>query len=125
MRDSTKKQDIGGTVIHTFADRLVARTVRYLTACAMALLVVVVLLAAPRPGLSQNHNMFEVKKLKVEIKNRFHLTVRDLKTIEPIIDNENRKFMKIYARFSGDEPEYSIRVWRQLVDDRLGFEKGM
>ncbi len=74
---------------------------------------------------AQRNDLFDVKKITNDVKSRFNLSSRDVKAIQPVIDSENKKVFKIYTRFSGDEPEYSPRVWRQIVEDRMGFESGL
>jgi len=76
----------------------------------------------PQIASSQRSDILEVKALKSEIRSRFSLSDYDLVRIEPLIDQEGRKLIKIYVRFSGDEPEYSSRVWDQVIEDRISFE---
>lgn len=76
---------------------------------------------APEYATSQRNDILEVKALKTEIKSRFSLSGTDLSRIEPLIDQESRKLIKMYVRFNGDEPEYSPRVWDQVIEDRSGF----
>ena len=80
------------------------------------------ILFLPQEALSQRNDILEVKVLKNEIRSRFSLSENDLVRIEPLIDQEGRKLIKTYVRFSGDEPEYSSRVWDQVIEDRTGFE---
>src|SRR5438552_6745096 len=65
----------------------------------------------PVTASAQRNDILEVKVLKNEIRNRFSLTERELSRIEPMIDTEGRKLIRMYVRFSGDVPEYSSRVW--------------
>lgn len=80
------------------------------------------LLFLPQDASSQRNDILEVKALKSEIRTRFSLTESELVRIEPLIDQEGRKLIKIYVRFSGDEPEYSSRVWDEVIEDRTSFE---
>jgi hypothetical protein len=84
-------------------------------AFALALLI-------PQNGFCQRDDILEVKALKKEIRSRFSLSERELLRIEPLIDQEGRKLVKMYVRFSGDETEYSSRVWDQVIEDRTSFE---
>ena len=79
----------------------------------------------PQQASAQRNDILEVKALKNEIRTRFSLSERDLVRIEPLIDQEGRKLLKTYVRFTGDEPEYSSRVWDQVIEDRTGFEFGL
>lgn len=76
----------------------------------------------PQASHSQRNDILEVKALKSEIRTRFSLSERDLVRIEPLIDQEGRKLLRMYVRFSGDEPEYSSRVWDQVIEDRTSFD---
>jgi hypothetical protein len=112
------KNDETGSADRGVGDRLVS----------LALKLGVLILstfAIPQTAYFQNANLFEVKNLTSDIKHRFHLSPRDVKAIERLIDKENRSIVKIYARFSGSEPEYSTRLWRLVIDDRLAFESGI
>jgi hypothetical protein len=71
---------------------------------------------------SQRTDILEVKALKSEIRTRFSLSERDLVRIEPWIDQEGKKLIRMYVRFSGDDAEYSPRVWDQVIEDRSSFE---
>src|SRR5690242_16128752 len=65
------------------------------------------LLSMPPTASAQRNDILEVKAVKSEIRTRFSLSERDLVRIEPWIDQEGRKLIKMYVRFNGDEPEYS------------------
>ena len=82
-----------------------------------------ILIFLPVLAPAQRNDILEVKALKTEIRARYSLTERELLKIEPLIDQEGRKLIKMYARFSGgDEAEYSSRVWDQIIEDRSSFE---
>src|SRR5436190_8458535 len=83
------------------------------------------LIFLPQPVFSQRTDILEVKVLKNEIRNRYSLSERELLKIEPLIDQEGRKLIKMYVRFSGDEAEYSSRVWDQVIEDRSSFEQSL
>lgn len=95
----------------TFANIFLSLTLAF----ALALLI-------PQNGFCQRDDILEVKALKKEIRTRFSLSERDLVRIEPLIDQEGRKLVRMYVRFSGEEPEYSSRVWDQVIEDRTSFE---
>ncbi len=80
------------------------------------------ILFLPQAASSQRTDILEVKALKSEIRSIYSLSERDLVRIEPLIDQEGRKLVKMYVRFSGDEAEYSPRVWDQVIEDRSTFE---
>jgi hypothetical protein len=80
------------------------------------------MLLFPQDASSQRTDILEVKALKSEIRTRFSLSERDLVRIEPWIDQEGKKLIRMYVRFSGDEAEYSSRVWDQVIEDRASFE---
>src|SRR5688572_27659765 len=63
-----------------------------------------------------------VKAIMRDVKQQFRLSSNEMKSIGPIITQENRKVLEIYARFSGDELEYSHRLWRELITQRYDFE---
>jgi hypothetical protein len=73
-------------------------------------------------ALSQRSDILEVKALKSEIRSLFSLSDNDLVRIEPLIDQEGRKLVKMYVRFSGEKAEYSSRVWDQVIEDRSTFD---
>src|SRR4030095_7295121 len=91
-------------------------------AIAIACFLILVL---PEDAASQRVDILEIKTIKNDVRSQFSLSSRDLVRIEPIIDQESRKLIKMYARFSGDEPEYSSRVWDQIIEDRSNFEVNM
>lgn len=79
----------------------------------------------PAAAFSQRNDILEVKALKSEIRSLFSLSDRDLVRIEPLIDQEGRKLIKMYVRFTGEEAEYSSRVWDQVIEDRSTFEMSL
>ena len=80
------------------------------------------MLSFPSNAISQRGDILEVKALKSEIRTRFSLSERELIKIEPLIDQEGRKLIRMYVRFSSEEPEYSPRVWDQVIEDRTSFD---
>ncbi len=91
------------------------------TLCS-ASIVLLILLAFPKVSFSQRNELFDVKKITNDIKRMYNLSTHDVRRIQPVINQENKKVVKIYARFCGDEPEYSARMWAQIVEDRMTFE---
>ena len=83
------------------------------------------LLCMPHSTFSQRNDLLEVKALKSEIRSLFSLNDNDLVRIGPLIDQEGRKLVKMYVRFSGEDPEYSSRVWDQVIEDRSTFEQSL
>jgi hypothetical protein len=83
------------------------------------------MLLLPMCALAQRTDILEVKALKTEIRTRFSLSERDLVRIEPWIDQEGKKLIRMYVRFSGEEAEYSPRVWDQVIEDRSSFESSL
>jgi len=57
-----------------------------------------------------------------EINKSYRLNSRDIKKLTPLVDKQRRDVLQIYARFSGDEPEYSERVWQRMIVQRQDFE---
>jgi hypothetical protein len=102
--------------------RLLCGELRPLRWISLAIIVSVGILVVPARAQSQRNELFDTQRITTDIKRRFHLSSREVKQIEPVIAQENKKVAKIYVRFCGDEPEYSPRVWRQVVDDRMSFE---
>ena len=103
---------------------LVARMVffRCLRLTSGSFLLVLFFLILFQSVAAQKNGMFEVTRITRDVSSRFSLNRRDAKTIEPLIKEENFRTVELYSRFGGEEAEYSSRVWRQLVDDRLRFE---
>ena len=95
---------------------------QFLFSCATLCCMVLFL---PQHASSQRNDILEVKALKSEIRTRYSLSESDLVRIEPLIDQEGRKLIKMYIRFSGDEPEYSSRVWDQVIEDRITFDSSL
>jgi hypothetical protein len=123
MFDPTVKLQIAGKSI--FSACLVAR-VRYRRfrkfGLGSLLLLGLTLLISFHSVSAQRSGMFEVTRIEREVKSRFSLSRRDAKAIEPFLKEENFRTVELYSRVGGEEPEYSGRVWRQVVDDRLRFE---
>ena len=93
--------------------------------CALLLIHLFLLLAAAHSVPAQSSQQFDVKTITNDVKNRYKLNAHDVRAIQPLIDSENKKVVKIYARFCSNEPEYSARVWMQFVEERLSFESGL
>ncbi|MEO8572475.1 MAG: hypothetical protein ABI481_00780 [Pyrinomonadaceae bacterium] len=95
------------------------------TSFLLLAVALVMLMLLPQPSYSQNKEDFEVSNLIKNVKERFHLNSRDVGSIRPLVNQENRKVLEVYARFSGDQPEYSDRVWQEIVLRRREFESGV
>lgn len=92
-------------------------------ACLLwAVVGLLVLLFLPQASSAQSKEDFGVNELISTVKKRFDLSSRDVKSIRPLVNQENRNVLEIYARFSGDEPEYSERVWQEIMVRRSAFE---
>ena len=84
-----------------------------------------VLCLLPQVVYLQSKDDFGVNKMIRDVKKQYHLSTRDLKSLRPLINQENRNVFEIYVRFSGDEPEYSGRVWQEIISRRRGFESNI
>ncbi len=73
----------------------------------------------------QKTDAFGVDKLVNDVTKRFKLSSRDVKSIRPLIVRANQNVFEIYVRFSGDEPEYSDRVWDELIARRRDFDESI
>ena len=70
---------------------------------------------------SQNKEDLDVREVMQDVKKLFNLSARDVKNLRPLLNLENSNVVAIYARFSGGEPEYSNRVWREVIASRCEF----
>jgi hypothetical protein len=87
--------------------------------------LILILFLLPRESYPQRNEVFGVTNLINDVKKRFKLSALDVKSIKPLINEENKNVLQIYVRFSGDEPEYSRRVWREMIERRRDFEAGI
>lgn len=85
-------------------------------------LVVALLTILPPTVYLQDKDEFEVNSLIKDVKKRFKLSARDVKSIRPWINRENRNVVAMYARFSGDRPEFSDRLWCGILAANREFE---
>lgn len=84
-----------------------------------------VLLMLSEASYFQSRPVITSRQLLNEISKSYRLNSRDIRTLTPLVDKERRDVLRIYARFSGDEPEYSERVWQRVLAQRQDFEAGM
>lgn len=87
--------------------------------------VLVFLLAASliaSSGYAQNNRLFAVKSIITDVKTQLRLNTEDLRLVSPLIEQENKDVLLIFARFDDDEPEYSPALWQDVVDRRSDFE---
>ncbi len=98
-------------------DQAYARKLLYTIAIPILLLFIV-----PQDVYPQVRDVFQINKQVKDVKKRFGLSPRDVRAIEPLIDQENRNIVRTYAGFIGEAPEYSRRVWREIIICRLEFE---
>src|SRR5215218_2180785 len=68
----------------------------------------------PPKGLGENALLLKVQK-------RFKLSAEEVKNIRPRISEESQNVLRIFTRFAGDG--YSPRLWYEVADGRLEFEK--
>jgi hypothetical protein len=89
----------------------------------LAMLAVFLLVfCAPLAVYPQADDDLDVNKVIKDVKERFHLSSGDIKSIRPLLYRENNNVLAIYARFSSDsEPEYSNRVWQELIESHCEF----
>ena len=76
----------------------------------------------PSSGNAQNNHLFAVNPIIRDVKAQLRLNVQDVRLVAPLIEQENRDVLLIYARFDSDEPEYSPALWKEVVNRRLEFE---
>jgi len=84
-----------------------------------------VLVFLPEASYFQSRDVMTSSQLLNEINKSYRLNSRDIKSLAPLVDKERRDVLRIYARFSGDEPEYSERVWQRVIAQRQDFEASM
>jgi len=75
--------------------------------------------------LQAQESVFEVKSVIRDVRLRFKLNPADLRCLTPLIKKENNDVLLIYARFGGDEPDYTPELWKQLATKRAEFEGRM
>jgi hypothetical protein len=87
---------------------------------AFVVLLPVFLIASP--VYAQNNRLFAVKSIITDVKTQLRLSTADLRLVGPLIEQENRDVLIIFARFDDDEPEYSPALWQDVIDRRADFE---
>ncbi len=115
MFDSLRIRGISNKTLYPVSKTLFAR----------AGILLFLLLVLPETVHLQRNDPFAIRDITLDIRKQFNLSVSELKTIKPLIDQESRNVVRVYSRFSGDQPEYSNRVWMQIVEGRQQFEFGI
>lgn len=85
-------------------------------------LLTLVFLCDAHPIKSQGRDIFGSQALIKQLKKKYRLTSADVTSLTPLIRKENREVIILYSRYSGDEPEYSHRVWYQIIERRRDVE---
>lgn len=70
----------------------------------------------------KSNNVFAVSRVISDVKKRYKLNSQDVTKIKPLINRENNDIIQLYARFSTEEPEYSHRLWQEMIVQRRDFE---
>ena len=92
-----------------------ARLIRY---CAYAIMIGALLLSCAGVAGAQGHDILGVRGLMPRLKKTYKLTSADVASLTPLIKQENVEMLTLYLRFSKDPPEYSERVWIQIIELR-------
>jgi len=87
-----------------------------------AVLLIFVLLVLQQTSYFQDREFTSASQLLNEMRRSYGLNARDIKRLTPLVDNERLNVLRIYTWFSGDEPEYSHRVWQRMIAQRQDFE---
>ena len=87
------------------------------------ILSVLLLLFGTSTASSQGHDLLGVRGLMPRLKKTYKLTSADVASLTPLVRQENVEMLTLYLRFSKDPPEYSERVWIQIIELRLRSEK--
>ena len=91
--------------------------------CVYGILSVLLLLLGTNTASSQGHDLLGVRGLIPRLKKTYKLTSADVASLTPLVSQENVEMLTLYLRFSRDPPEYSERVWIQIIELRHRFEK--
>lgn len=91
----------------------------------LSLIVFALLTSCFLPLAARSNDDFGLSTVIRDVKKRFKLSVRDVECIRPILNIENTGVLKMYIRFSQPEPDYSDRVWRELIVNRSTFESAL
>ena len=86
---------------------------------SVAISVLLLLISAPAYPQA---GIFDVDPVIAVVKNRFKLNKKELAGVSPLIKQENFDVLGIYARFGGDDPEYSELLWQRVIIGRIDFE---
>jgi len=86
-----------------------------------ALLVVLILFGADSVN-AQGPDILGLRGLMPRLKKTYKLTSSDVESLTPLIRQENVEMLILYLRFSKDPPEYSDRVWMQIIELRRRFD---
>ena len=81
-------------------------------------LLVALLLLGANSANSQGPDILGVRGLMPRLKKTYKLTTADVASLAPLIRQENVEMLILYLRFSKDPPEYSDRVWMQIIELR-------
>ena len=84
--------------------------------------IAVLLLLFPSRGYAQIGGLFDISPVIELVKYRFKLNKKETATIGPLIREENLDVVSIYARFGGEEPDYSPLLWHRIMIRRHDFE---
>lgn len=90
---------------------------------AYAFLLLVLLLFGTSTARSQGHDILGARGLIPRLKKTYKLTTADVASLTPLVSQENVAMLTLYLRFSKDPPEYSERVWIQIIELRQRSEK--
>ena len=88
----------------------------------MVLIFLPIAFLTPCPSSAQNNHLFAVNPIIRDVRAQLKLNIQDVRLVAPLIEQENRDVLLIYARFDSDEPEYSPALWKEVVNRRLDFE---
>jgi len=91
--------------------------------CTYAILFAALLFSCASVAGAQGHDILGVRGLMPRLKKTYKLTSADVASLTPLVRQENVEMLTLYLRFSKDQPEYSERVWIQIIELRLRSEK--
>jgi len=91
--------------------------------CTLAVLFFVLLLFfGACPARPQGHDLLGVRGVLPRLKKTYKLTSTDIQNLTPLVRQQNLEMLTLYFRFSKDPPEYSQRVWIQIIELRHQFD---
>lgn len=80
--------------------------------------MLVALLTNAGPVYCQGRDIFGSQELTRQLKKKYKLSRSEITRLTPLIRLENIDVTSLYLRYSLDEPDYSQKIWNEIVERR-------